>query len=294
VGGAEGSSRAAIKGVVVRGPNVQICEAVARVQPVWPFRGRAAVGRTKPPDGPDSPGLLGALNELVGLMLATPTVERLLDDLARLAGKVIIPPAACGITLRRDHEPVTVASSEPLAALVDEEQYGQGDGPCLQSLRTGEAVIVSDTVTESRWGDYPARALEHGVRSSLSLPLVVNGDHRGALNLYATRRDAFGAPERARAEVFSGQAAAALTVVTRQAQQTQLTTQLREALSSRSVIDQAIGILMVQLRCDAGQAFAELRSRSQHENRKLRDVAIELVVDVGGDEPRVTPFYERE
>jgi len=239
-----------------------------------------------------SPDLAGALAELVSLMLATPTVDRLLDDLARLAAGVLHPPAACGITLRRDRQPVTVASSALLAALVDEEQYGQGQGPCLQSMSTGEIVDVPDMHGERRWGGYAERALRHGVRSSLSLPLLVNGQHRGALNLYSTEPGAFGVPERELALAFAGQASAALTVVTRQAQQTELTEQLRDALASRSVIDQAIGILMARNRTPAEEAFGWLRTASQRQNRKLRDIAAEVVEAVGGVPPSPTRFVD--
>ena len=53
--------------------------------------------RTEPPDVGD------ALTELVSLMLATPSMDSFLDDLARLAATVTTPPAACGITLAQDH-----------------------------------------------------------------------------------------------------------------------------------------------------------------------------------------------
>jgi AmiR/NasT family two-component response regulator len=56
---------------------------------------------------------------------------------------------------------------------------------------------------------------------------------------------------------------------------------LQEALSSRSVIDQAIGIVMGQQRCDASTAFAVLRAASQSRNHKFRDIATGLVTSVG-------------
>src|SRR5205823_1877293 len=110
---------------------------------------------------------------------------------------------------------------------------------CLQALRTGEIIEVIDLATDVRWPRYRPIALRYGVRSSLSLPVKVNGHYRGALNLYALTPRAFETAARARAELFAAQAAAALTVVTRQAQQMKLSDQLREALASRSVIDQA-------------------------------------------------------
>jgi len=233
-----------------------------------------------------------ALTELAGLMMATPTLNDLLDDLSRLATAVLTPPASCGITLRRGGLPLTAASSDALAARLDEVQYGQGDGPCLQALRTGQVTVVTDLATEVRWGSYPAQALAYGTRSSLSLPLAVNGDALGALNLYAAGRDAFGAEEQQKAEIFAVQASAALTVVARQVEQLQLTDQLREALATRAVIDQALGVVMAEQHCDHDAAFAILRTTSQNQNRKLRDVAAGIVESVAGAVPPPTPFND--
>jgi GAF domain-containing protein len=243
---------------------------------------------------PGVPVLADALTELANLLVATPTMERFLTDLARVAGAVITPPAACGITLAEDHLPLTVASSDPLAAHVDEVQYGQDDGPCLQAMRTGQIVSISDMATEQRWGAYPAFALSYGVRSSLSLPLTANGNARGALNLYAGTAHAFGASEQQHAKLFAGPASAALTVVTRQVHQVHLTEQLHDALATRAVIDQALGILMGHNRCDFDTAFALLRASSQHQNRKLREVATDIVKAISGADPQPPPFNDPE
>ena len=58
---------------------------------------------------------------------------------------------------------------------------------------------------------------------------------------------------------------------------TKVTDQLRAALNSRTLIDQTIGIIMGQNRCNADAAFAVLRSASQNRNVKLRDVAAEII-----------------
>jgi AmiR/NasT family two-component response regulator len=91
--------------------------------------------------------------------------------------------------------------------------------------------------------------------------------------------------------MFAIQASAVLTVALRQAQQAQLTDQLREALATRSGIDQALGILMAQQGCDPETAFAILRDTSQHQNRKLRHVAGDIVEAVTGRQPQ-TPFND--
>ena len=55
-----------------------------------------------------------------------------------------------------------------------------------------------------------------------------------------------------------------------------MVTNLRQALSSRSVIDQAKGILMARHGYDADEAFAALSELSQQENVKVRDLAVLL------------------
>ena len=69
--------------------------------------------------------------------------------------------------------------------------------------------------------------------------------------------------------------------------------QLREALTSRSTVDQAIGILMARHACNATIAFGMLRAASQARNRKLRDVAVDLLTATGGPPTAPTPFTDR-
>ena len=232
-----------------------------------------------------------ALGELTTLLLATPSVEALLDDVARLAASLTSPPAECGITLRRDRATFTSRTSV-LALYVDEVQYAQGSGPGLQALDTGLAVAVADVATEKRWGRYPAHAFGYGLRSSLSLPLSADDGAHGALNLYAMVPYAFGDEQRRLAEMFADQASVALTIVIRAARQVALIEQLRAALAGRSIIDQAVGILMGRQRCSADVAFGALRSASQYRNRRVHDVASDIVRSVGGEEPRASPFRD--
>lgn len=89
------------------------------------------------------------------LLLSTASVEEFLADLAQPAAQSMTPAVSCGITLHHHHDSLTVASSDALAAAVDEVQYGQDDGPCLEAMRTGVVVSVTDVATERRWGSYP-------------------------------------------------------------------------------------------------------------------------------------------
>ena len=218
-----------------------------------------------------------------------------MHSLADRAAGAMRSPASCGITLRRDKQPVTVASSDAFALALDEVQYAKAQGPCLEAMSTGTVITVPDLLLERRWDGYPGHALAYGLRSSLSIPLSVETGTLGALNLYARAAHAFSDPsEVAAATALATQGSAILGVVMHKAQQVELTEQLREALVSRSVIDQAMGIIMAQQRCTDTEAFAILRNASQNRNRKLRDIAVDIVTSVGGRPPEPTTFTDPE
>jgi len=236
-------------------------------------------------NAPRDEGLASAYGQLLGLLVESPDMDAFLDKLVRLAAQVVTPAAGCGLTVRRDGRPFSAAASSELAAQVDEIQYVVDEGPCLDALRSGTVVQVDDLGQEERWDGYRAYAVANGVMSSLSLPLMVDGESLGALNLYAAAPAAFAGPQRGQAEAFAAQCAAALTVSLRQVRQLQVQSQLAEAMVSSSIIDQAVGILMYQQRCTAAAAFDLLRRASQNRNRKLRDIATDIITNISGEPP---------
>lgn len=240
------------------------------------------------PEEPGRDDIAASITELQNLLLATDGTEEFLQELAVLAARTIAEGLCCGITLQPDGHPLTVATSDPQAAEVDEMQYGLDQGPCLHAMRNGQMVKIEDTAAEQRWGGFSVRAAANGIRSSLSLPLAAD-DITGALNLYAPVPRAFGEAEIRRAETFAASASAALALAARQASSAALTGHLRAALASRTVIDQALGIIMAQERCTSAQAFAILRSASQNRNVKLRDIARQIITSVTGEPPQPPP-----
>lgn len=237
--------------------------------------------------------LATAYAELHNLILDGPDVTDFLHKLAVLAA-AIVPGTHCGITLRRDREVASVAGNDDIAMRMDEIQYLQGRGPCLEAMHTSQRVNVQDMSTEERWGDYRAHALANGILSVVSLTLVVDGASVGALNLFGSSVDAFTESDVARAQAFTDQAATALTIMLRQASRVTLDDQLREALTTRAVIDQALGVLMYAEKISARAAFDVLRHASQTRNRKVSDIAADIIQSMTGhksDPPR--PLSDR-
>jgi GAF domain-containing protein len=234
--------------------------------------------------------ITGDCRELQDALIGTESIEEFLHEMAVLAARMVSGGLSCGMTMRSNGRPVTVACSDPLAARVDEVQYALDDGPCLHAMRDGHMVRIKDTADQARWPEFEARAASHGIRSCLALPLNSGGRPVGALNLYAQVASAFGVAEARRAENFAENASGALTLANRMASHAALIEQLRSSLASRAVIDQALGIIMSKEHCTQERAFAILRKASQHSNVKLRDIAAAMVTNVSGEPPQPPPF----
>ena len=225
----------------------------------------------------------GNLRELHGALLSTQSVEQFLHEMAVMAARLVGGGLSCGMTTQPSGRPVTVACSDQVAAQVDDVQYELDDGPCLHAMRDGRMVRIEDTMEKARWPEFEAQAASHGIRSCLALPLNVDGKPVGALNLYSRQASAFGAAEARRAENFAENASGALSLAMRLASHAALIEQLRSSLTSRTVIDQALGIIMAREQCNQARAFAILRSASQNSNVKLRDIAGAVVTQCHGD-----------
>lgn len=229
-------------------------------------------------------GLLAAA-ELQQLLLDTDSLTQFLAEVAGYAADTIGPGLSCGITLSHAGTPFTAASSDATATHLDEVQYGHHHGPCLTAMRTGEVVAINDLVAEDRWGSYRLDALAHGIGAILSVPLLINSGEHGALNLYSAQAEVFSPEQIRRAQSFAAEATRALRLARRLADQAELTDHLKAALASRTIIDQALGIIMGQNRCTADEAFEILRAASSHRNTKLRDVAHNIITRVSGKPP---------
>src|SRR5262245_13049193 len=151
-------------------------------------------------------------------------------------------------------------------------------------LLLAQAVAGSDTAWhEAR--HTPASGSVRATRSRPGLSRAPAGRRLGALNLSSHDIDGFTQLDEDLISLFTVPAAAAIVVVGRYLEARDLAGQLEQALQSRAVIDHAIGIIMAESRCDADQAFALLNRASNNRNIKLRDLATEIVTQVGGRPP---------
>jgi GAF domain-containing protein len=227
--------------------------------------------------------------DLLGLLLETQHVDTFLQSITAQAVAEIDPTFIGGLTTRQQGRYLTVACTDPRANAVDQAQYRQRSGPCLEALEGAHEVLIEEMCQEDRWGDFRWHAIANGVGSSFSMPVTVRGTTVAGLNLYAPTVRAFGPEKRAAAAAFAEAAATAVGLALRLAEQEQLNEQLQQALVSRSVIDQALGIVMSGHKLDADEAFDVLRKASQEQNVKVRAIAARMIQIVTGKPPVPPP-----
>jgi GAF domain-containing protein len=199
-------------------------------------------------------------------------VGHAVNEIAVAAQEVLTHAAGVGITLvhhRREVE--TAAATSKLVSDGDRLQYELREGPCLDAAWDHEQVYAGDLATDERWPTWgPEVSRKHGVHSMLCTQLFTNENQLGALNIYSDQRHAFDAEDRETARLLAAHAAVAVAGA-------QELEHLQVAVDHRTTIGKALGIVMVRYDMDDDQAMAVLRRLSSHRNRKLYDIAVEVV-----------------
>jgi GAF domain-containing protein len=232
-----------------------------------------------PPLPPD------ALRALLAVRLDRGSLDDVLGDLVGIAKEALPGADEVSTTLVRHDKPWTAAHTGQLALDADEMQYERGYGPCIDAGLTGTVLVVEDNRRETRWPDYTAHVAERGVLSSMSVPLPLQIDTVGALNCYSRTPGAFTDADVEVALEVAEHLAMAVANAVLHADAVRLGEDMRAAMATRAVIEQAKGIVMAQNRCDADAAFAVLTRASQGRNIKLRDLARDIVAGVSSPPP---------
>ena len=239
-------------------------------------RGDAAADAQAVFDAQDA-DLASSLKALSRLTEGRGGLIELLTQVAKMAVLAIPGADGAGLTLLEPDRADVVVKSTDFVRQIDDIQYSLGQGPCISAAETGATMRSGSLGGDARWPRFGPRAGRLGVHSVLSLPLRTPAGVVGAMNVYAHAKDAFDARAEELGEVFAIPAAVSVLNAQILAQSQRLATQLQAALSSRPVIDQAIGILRSRSGETAAEAFTRLRVLSQTEHRKLVEVAGAIV-----------------
>lgn len=214
---------------------------------------------------------------LTAILLADETVESALNMIVELAAQTIPPVHAASASTVPVTEPGGVVATDDAVRQLDWMQHQCRRGPSLEALRTSRRVNAAVCDSRASWPEFTDGALKLGLQSVLAIPLAPGGHLDGVLVLFSRSREAFRRDQVEAAGNFARQAGVVLANVA--ALQTARTAQrqLEESLATRGLIGQAQGVLMARHNCSAERAFDLLRRSSQASNRKLRDVAAEII-----------------
>jgi len=205
----------------------------------------------------------------------------IIDFLDRLATRCseLLGVSACGILLVDHHGALNlVAASTEQARLVELTQLQNSEGPCLDAFTTGRPVQCGDMrEAGDRWPRFSAAALEGGYLAVHALPMRLRGTVLGAVNLFSATAGPLDDDTIALGQALADAASIGIIHQRALARQEIVTEQLQSALNSRILIEQAKGFLTHSLAVGVDEAFAIMRTYARTHNRRLTDVANDVV-----------------
>jgi GAF domain-containing protein len=171
-----------------------------------------------------------------------------------------------------------VTATNAATAVVELEQVQGKEGPCHDVFASGERRAIADLgQCEARWPSYVRIALDQGRRAVLGVPMVADDTIIGVLDVHQSMVWEWGPDEEEAAQLLADMAAGYIANLRLLSTTRRLADQLRRALDSRVVIEQAKGVVATSCDVDMDTAFHLLRRESQSTNRRLHEVARDVV-----------------
>ena len=218
--------------------------------------------------------LSAALARVQEVFAEAGTTAEAVDRLVEVARDLIPLAVGAGISLVDENGAcTTVAATDPAVTEADALQFELGAGPCLRAWDTVSPQYVPDTTTDSRWPAWGRAVAEAGIRSVLSVPLVIEGQEIGALQVYAAEPHAFTDHEEHLLSLLAGPVAVLLGADrTRRHDDT-----LLEAVADRDRIERAVGGLMERRNLSEATARTRLLDTARDQGETLAQTADHLL-----------------
>ncbi|HUP76043.1 MAG TPA: GAF and ANTAR domain-containing protein [Acidimicrobiales bacterium] len=214
---------------------------------------------------------------------STDVVDAALRLVTTLADATVDNADGVSVTLERHGHLMTVAASNDAVLAMDHHQYDTGEGPCLDAKSEGRWFYIESLADETRWPKFVPLALEQGIHSILSSPLMTRERPQGALNIYSSKERAFGTHEQKLAALFADQASEILTSADADVTEENAKQRFVDALRARQLIHQAQGILMARDDLSADAATASLHSAARAAEITVLEYSTRLVASMGHD-----------
>jgi GAF domain-containing protein len=191
----------------------------------------------------------------------------------------VLGVAAAGIMLvSTEGELGVMASSNEATRVLELFELQCQEGPCLDCYRSGTPIVAADLTTDNgRWPHFAVESLSTGFRSVHAVPMRLRGTTIGALNLFGKGAGTLDESDGRAAQAFADVATIAILQNRALLAAQVVNNELRHALQSRVVIEQAKGVLAERAAIDVDEAFTYLRAFARNHSRRLVDVAHEVI-----------------
>jgi hypothetical protein len=197
-------------------------------------------------------------------------LDETLAKITAAAVEVLPDVTYASITIKHaDGRLETVAPTDDLLCDIDAAQYELQEGPCYEAATETVHVTAPHLAQDPRFPRYAPVATAAGIQAQAGIRLFDAPESNGALNLYAEQPGAF-EDLGSLGELFAHQSAMALAYARQ-------ISQLNEAVRTRQLIGEAVGVVMERYNLDDARAFGLLTRLSQESNTKLRAVAESLL-----------------
>ena len=208
---------------------------------------------------------------------------QLIDALQQVLGATceLFSASGAGLMLLDESSALcSVAATDAPGRRLEERQEQVGHGPCVDAVVLDQVTETSDLAEEARWPELIPELPDAGVRAVLGVPVRLNGVAVGALNVYRRQPHTWDKTEIAALTSYGGLIEGVLRTALQAHQRTQLAEQLQHALDNRVVIERAVGVIMARERTDPVTAFNQLRKRARSSERRIVDLAEELLLSI--------------
>lgn len=219
------------------------------------------------------------LSEFARTLVVRYEISDVLYDLADRTTK-LLGVAGAGVSLGEGGRLRFVTGVNEATVRVEQTQERTQQGVCVEAYQTGEVVRVDVADLAGRWEEVEAELRAVGFAAVVGIPMRLDDEVLGAVNVYSAERRTWSDEEVATARVLADMATSYLVNASELERSRRTAEQLNEALQSRIVIEQAKGILSAERKISMDQAFEALRKHARDHNAHLRTVA-EAVVNLG-------------
>lgn len=224
--------------------------------------------------------LVGALSDFARTLVRHFDISDVLYDLTTRV-TTVLEVASAGVSLVQDGRLRFVTALDETTASLERVQESEQAGPCVEAFRTGEPLLVSSIDrAEQRWPAFVAQARSVGFAAVAGIPMRLDGERLGALDVYHTSPREWSDDDVRVARVLADMASSYVVTASELERQQRTTEQLQRALDSRVIIEQAKGVIAAERKITIDQAFDVLRSHARSHNADLRTVA-EAVINLG-------------